>query len=105
MPRGPNWQQESVAAVTDKLQQLHGTLPADQQSVLEAVLAQAAQSSPTQSHLEGAEPVDHLRRRSDRPYPHLAQPGGPGQSQPPAHPAWARPACHQRLTTPLPHRR
>ena len=54
MPRGPTWQQESVAAVTDKLQQLHGTLPADQQSVLEAVLAQAAEGSPTQSHLEGA---------------------------------------------------
>ena len=54
MPRGPSWQQESVAAVSDKLHQLHGTLPADQQSVLEAVLAQAAESAPAQSHLEGA---------------------------------------------------
>jgi hypothetical protein len=54
MPRGPNWQQESVAAVTDKLHQLHATLPPDQQSVLEAVLTQAAEASPTQSHLDGA---------------------------------------------------
>ncbi len=53
MPRGPNWQRESVTALTEKLQQLHETLPADQQSVLEAVLAQAAEGSPAQPHLAG----------------------------------------------------
>lgn len=53
MPAGHNWQRESVTAVKDKLEQLHGALPADQQSVLEAVLAQAAQGASAQSPADG----------------------------------------------------